>query len=200
VIRFGWRHGESTRGYDVSLDSTGVFIDGGYLSKVLKEFGYPKVSFQKLAKWACGETKLYRAFYYNCLPWQPPVPTPESQEEFGKMQSFFYTIGKIPRLTVRQGKLQFKGYDANGKPILNQKRVDLMLGLDIATMVFHKRVDRIALVAGDSDLLPAVMLAKEDSVLVTLVHGPDGTYHNELRDAADDPIELDSDVIQTLLM
>lgn len=183
----------------MSQDNTGVFIDGGYLSKVLKRFGYPKVDIQKLAKWACGGSNLFRVFYYDCLPWQPPVPTPESQEEFGRKQSFLYSIGTIPRLTVRQGKLQFKGYDVDGKPILNQKRVDLMLGLDIATLIFNKRVERIALIAGDSDLLPAVVLAKEDSVLVTLVHGPVGTYHNELKNEADDPIELDSDIIQRLL-
>ncbi|TBR42796.1 NYN domain-containing protein [Marinomonas agarivorans] len=44
------------------------------------------------------------------------------------------------------------------KPI--QKGVDMKLGIDIATVVFKKLADKIVLISGDSDFVPAAKLAR----------------------------------------
>ena len=42
-----------------------------------------------------------------------------------------------------------------------QKGVDMRIGLDIASLSFKKQVERIILIAGDSDFVPAAKLASE---------------------------------------
>ncbi|GAI74122.1 unnamed protein product, partial [marine sediment metagenome] len=59
-----------------------------------------------------------------------------------------------------------------GKPIFYQKRVDLRLGLDLGSLVSTGKVEETAIVAGDSDFIPAVDFAKEKGVVTLLVHGP----------------------------
>jgi uncharacterized LabA/DUF88 family protein len=45
-----------------------------------------------------------------------------------------------------------------------QKGVDMMVGVDIASIVFKKHVDQIVLIAGDSDFVPASKLARREGV------------------------------------
>jgi uncharacterized LabA/DUF88 family protein len=43
---------------------------------------------------------------------------------------------------------------------VEQKGVDVRIGVDIATLAYKKLVDRIVLVTGDSDFVPAAELAR----------------------------------------
>ena len=62
----------------------------------------------------------------------------------------------------------------NGNPVkladtdfaldVGQKGVDMRIGLDIASVSFKKQVDRIVLVAGDSDFVPAAKLARREGI------------------------------------
>lgn len=47
---------------------------------------------------------------------------------------------------------------------LNQKAVDMKIGLDIATLAFKHQVDQIILIAGDSDFVPAAKFARREGV------------------------------------
>jgi len=47
---------------------------------------------------------------------------------------------------------------------LNQKAVDMKVGLDIATLAFKEQVDQIILIAGDSDFVPAAKFARREGV------------------------------------
>lgn len=46
----------------------------------------------------------------------------------------------------------------------SQKRVDIKIGLDIASMALKKQVDQIILVSGDSDFVPASKLARREGI------------------------------------
>lgn len=102
------------------------------------------------------------------------------------------------RESTPSARLEYRGLDAAGKPIFQQKRVDLMLGLDVASLATKHQVSHAAIVAGDSDFLPAEALAKQEGVCVWLVHRPGrsaagpSTYHQDLWDAVDERIELDT--------
>lgn len=169
--------------------STAVFIDGGYLTKILRNhFNSARINYHELARWA-ADGDLLRAYYYDCLPWQSPEPTPEEQQRFGGMQRFFTSLRSGNRMTVREGRLERR--EVSGVPYFVQKRIDLQIGLDIATLIAKGRVATIVLVAGDSDLLPAVESAKHEGVIVKLVHGPYTTYHTDLWQAADERAEID---------
>ena len=47
---------------------------------------------------------------------------------------------------------------------MRQKGVDMMIGVDIASMAFKKQVDKIILIAGDSDFVPAAKLARTEGI------------------------------------
>jgi uncharacterized LabA/DUF88 family protein len=47
---------------------------------------------------------------------------------------------------------------------VEQKGVDMRIGLDIASLAYKKQVDQIILVSGDSDFVPAAKLARSEGV------------------------------------
>lgn len=53
-----------------------------------------------------------------------------------------------------------------------QKGVDMKIGLDIASMAFKKQVDKIILISGDSDFVPAAKLARREGIdFIVVKHG-----------------------------
>ena len=47
---------------------------------------------------------------------------------------------------------------------MQQKGVDMRIGLDIASLSFKHQVDSIVLIAGDSDFVPAAKLARREGI------------------------------------
>ena len=112
-------------------------------------------------------------------------------EEFSRMTSFLSCLKKKRKVALRMGKLSDYGinytltYDAvkkicNGsltKEDLNQthfqlntlqKGVDMKIGIDIASLAYKKQVDQIVLIAGDSDFVPVLKLARREGLDVIL--------------------------------
>jgi uncharacterized LabA/DUF88 family protein len=183
-----------------------IFIDGGYLSALSEEEFSVRVDCAKLvdeirsivASKATDAVDLLRAYYYDCLPYQSNPPTAEEVIRFANKRRFFTALQSLPRFVVREGRLAFRGLKANGEPIFQQKRVDLLLGLDFALLSGKRQISHAAIIAGDSDLLPAFHTAKQEGILVWLFHGPrvskkDGspTFAQELWQAADERHEID---------
>ena len=139
-----------------------VFVDGGYVAKV-SAASSTRVDVGKLAnkvREQLGESTyepldLVRTYYYDCLPYQSDPPTTEEANRFSQKRRFFAALQNLPRCTVRQGRLMYRGKDADGRPIFQQKRVDLMIGLDFALLAAKHQITHAAVVSGDSDLLPA---------------------------------------------
>jgi uncharacterized LabA/DUF88 family protein len=133
-------------------------------------------------------------------------PTQEEATRFANKRRFFNALQSLPRFVVREGRLAFKGQKVTGEPIFQQKRVDLLLGLDFALLSGKQQITHAAVIAGDSDLLPAFHTAKEEGILVWLFHGPrvskkDGsaTFAQELWQAADERYEIDSAFMKRVL-
>jgi uncharacterized LabA/DUF88 family protein len=77
-----------------------------------------------------------------------------------------------------------------------QKRVDVLFSVDLVRLSSKQRIDRAVLIAGDSDFLPAVAVAKDEGVQIQIVHSPDRKQvHRDLWDAADERIALDVELI-----
>lgn len=49
-------------------------------------------------------------------------------------------------------------------PDMKQKGVDMKIGVDIASLAYKRQVDRIILIAGDSDFVPASKLARREGI------------------------------------
>ena len=183
-----------------------IFIDGGYLDALARdEFGvwvdYQKFSEQITASVASKTQEpidLLRTYYYHCLPYQSNPPTEDEARRYSQRHRLFTRLRFLDRYAVREGRLMFRGLDAAGKPIFQQKRVDLLLGLDFALLSGKNQSSHAAVITGDSDLLPAFETARQEGVSTWLFHGPrvskvDGTstYATGLWMAADERFELD---------
>lgn len=182
-------------------DLAAVFIDGGYLARISKDhFGQPRIDFSALSKWSAEGYGLLRTYYYDCPPYQSSHATQEERERLAARQRFHVSLNRLDRFTVRCGRLEYRGQDAKGEAIFQQKRVDLQLGLDIASLVTKDRIGLVILVSGDSDMIPAVEMAKNQGILVRLVHGPTNTYHKDLWDIVDERKEITAEVIKGMLL
>jgi len=72
------------------------------------------------------------------------------------------------------------------------------MGLDFAFAAYRQRISYAALLSGDSDLCPAIEAAKNEGVITRLIHGPRGSFHNQLWSAVDERRELTPAVFDKL--
>ena len=175
------------------MSKVAFFIDGAYLDKELdtKRQGH-RIDYKKLVDnivaTAGTDREIVRVYYYHCLPYQDNPPTTEQRDKFGRAQGFFRALQRTSRFEVRLGRLAFRGNKDDGTPIFEQKRVDLMLGLDLMSLASKSAVDEVFLIAGDSDFVPAVSAVKKEGIVVYLVHGD--SPHDDLLDEADERIHI----------
>lgn len=82
------------------------------------------------------------------------------------------------------GKMQLSDLTENDIEFpLNQKAVDMKVGLDIASLAYKNQVDQIILIAGDSDFVPAAKFARRegvDFILDPMLNYIDPTLHEHI--------------------
>ena len=174
-----------------------VLIDGGYLRAVSKKAGHrydpdfiESVSHNSLES---GEI-LLRVLYYDCDPYAGTVNLPVSgnKREFHG-SGWLKRLASKDRFAVRRGSLKFRGFvpnrvpinpssltDADFSPQFEQKGVDMRLGLDIAVHAMNRTVDRIILISGDTDCLPAMKFARTAGLQIILIGLPGEHIAQEL--------------------
>lgn len=76
-----------------------------------------------------------------------------------------YTIKPEYVKKLCNGKLAITDLEeSHFKLDIQQKGVDMKIGLDIASLSYKKQVDRIILIAGDSDFVPAAKHARREGI------------------------------------
>jgi len=174
------------------MDRAAVFIDGGYLARVLKDdYGEAAIDFRLLSEKLCQGCDRLRTYYYTCMPYQSSPPSAEEKARYAAMDRFIYSLKKIPRFEVRLGKLSY----IHGEFV--QKRVDVLLSVDLVRMSWGRQIQRAVLLSGDSDLVPAVQAAKDAGVL-TQVYYSRRSVHDELLQACDDRFEIIRELIDSV--
>lgn len=129
-----------------------------------------------------GETEdvLFRVFYYDCRPFGDKIKD-QSGKEINYSESpghtmknkYLDTLCAMDRFALRLGELSFTGwkqdmYNQEWKPDFKQKSVDMKFGLDMATMATKHTVDKIVLIAGDSDFIAPIKFARKEGILIYL--------------------------------
>lgn len=180
-----------------------IFIDGGYLDKVLRnEHGGASIDYDKLATEMAGSLSRYRAYYYFCRRWMPAHPTDEDRRQQANQDRFFERIRTLPRFEVRLGHLKRRGTDSTGKPIFQQKGVDVLLAIDVVRIALKGEVSQIAILAGDGDYAPLIQVAKDAGVITRLFHAQGTTdltrHSSELWSASDERVMIDSTLVATI--
>ena len=98
---------------------------------------------------------------------------------------FYDNLKRHPKLTCKFGYLVYRGRDTDGKPILVQKKVDVMLAVDMITMAARRILHSIKLLSGDSDLSPAIQETRQFGIRVDLFTFEALTYAGELASECD---------------
>lgn len=130
-----------------------------------------------------GDTKdiLFRIFYYDCRPFGEIVKKSDGTDiDFSKSpiyknkQLFFKTLGRKDKVALRLGELSFDGWKPDlhnpkkSKPDFKQKGVDMKVGLDMACMATKHTIDKIILIAGDSDFVAPIKFVRKEGLQVYL--------------------------------
>ena len=143
------------------------------------------------------DEEIHRVLYYDCKPYDGsgryrphPIDGPRAPVSPGRRSFFNGTLTSLmskPYFAVRLGEISFDGWALSERatreivhqrrplasgdfvPLLRQKGVDLRIGLDVALMAKERLVDRIVVVSGDADIVPAMKLARRAGVQVVLV-------------------------------
>jgi uncharacterized LabA/DUF88 family protein len=147
---------------------------------------------------ATPDALLYRAFYYDALPYQKRGHTAVSKRsvDYAKSDEARFRVALFDRLrrrsafAVRLGEVRrerawvmkeaaqdalLRGdravsdlTDDDFAPGFRQKAVDMRLALDIASITLKRQAQVILLVTGDSDFVPAAKLARREGVRIIL--------------------------------
>lgn len=165
-----------------------IFIDGAYVLPQLKKHDITP-NYEELTDYFLKPLRkkvpldLLRCYFYYCAPWMSQDPTANELKRMEEHDIFMNEIRSLERWAVRLGKLQKRrdGY----KEYFEQKRVDVLLSVDMVRHAAAAHIQHVILVAGDSDFIPAVEAAKESGATVSLWCGDDQTVHKDLVDLAD---------------
>lgn len=141
---------------------------------------------------------LYRIFYYDCEPFDKKVHNPITNKcidfsqtssaiqqkqllsELKKKRKVALRLGKLkdnknwmiyPEQTKKLLKKEISIDDLTEKDlyyVLRQKGIDMKIGVDIASLALKHFVDKIVLISGDSDFVPAAKLARREGVDLSL--------------------------------
>jgi uncharacterized LabA/DUF88 family protein len=173
-----------------SLVKTALLIDGGFIracaQKARKTYNNQFIEdFSKLC--SVPPEYLFRIFYYDAAQFKgtKKLPVSGNNTTFQSSDQWLKDLAKLEKFAVRRGTVGFRGWrpksipisnttltDADFAPVFEQKGVDMRIGLDIAEFAEKKTVERIVVVSGDTDMVPALKRARKAGLEVGVVQLP----------------------------
>lgn len=173
-----------------------VFIDGAYLEFVLnKQYNQAPIDFERFVRAITPRgSELLRAYYYHSLPYVDDGVEDKIWNLYEGRKRFFHALNMKNGITVRQGKVT-RRYDQSGEPYYEQKLVDILLVIDLANFAVKHLIDHAVIVSGDSNFVPAVSMAQDEGVKVTVWHSPTEPQSNALLVVSDDCYALDEELV-----
>jgi uncharacterized protein (TIGR00288 family) len=147
------------------------------------------------AKCLNADEELFRVYAYHCPPFDGTERHPITHQAvhfkqsptYSFMERFLRELSLMDNVAYRAGEISFSGWvikkhaareisrtgrqitEDDFQPDIKQKRVDIKIGLDVAWLASKGIVDRIILVTGDSDFIPAMKFARREGVQIVLV-------------------------------
>lgn len=173
-----------------AMKRVALLIDGGHvraLAKHAKRPFNPSVIEKLALSCIAADEELLRILYYDCAPYSGALKLPVSGavKEVKGDDRWLKELAARNLFAVRLGVLKFRGFSPRHTPIqpdrlsdddfvarYEQKGVDMRIGLDIATFAATHAVDRVILVSGDTDCVPAMKHARIAGLQVVLIELP----------------------------
>lgn len=165
------------------------------------------------------DEELFRLYYYDCPPFEETLINPISKKQINFSSGPFYTaqrkfqdqLAENDFVALRKGEIRAFGWKIKDTifqrqigtpqftgalqhyhldPNFRQKGLDMRIGLDMASLSIKRIVDKIAIVTGDTDFIPAMKYARREGTLVAIVD-IGGKLRSEMKQHADQVIYLD---------
>ena len=141
-----------------------------------------------------NDNVLYRIFYFDCHPFEKKMHNPidnkvidfRQTDEYRFRTELMAALKKKRKVALRigtlkesktwtiyphrvkellSGKIDVKDLKPDDVHVaLRQKGIDMKIGVDIASLALKRFVDRIVLISGDSDFVPAAKLARREGI------------------------------------
>jgi uncharacterized LabA/DUF88 family protein len=172
------------------------FIDHAYFWKLREYFGRPRINYGELARTLAGEAEILRTYLYDSLPYVDNHSTSTQRDHRENKRRFLSNLSRISRFEVRFGETAYRGNDADGKPVYVQKRVDVRQSVDLVALATKRLITEATFLAGDSDFIPAIEVAKNEGVLIRLYHG--ASAHKDLIALCDERTCINKDFFQKI--
>jgi len=138
-----------------------------------------------------GYTKV---FYYDALPIREREELEEvHKERIREKTEFLDRVAAVDGVHVYEGDARKRRRRG-----LEQKKVDVMLTVDLLTHTFRKNMHRATLLTGDNDFKPLVDTVVQDGMYITLWYPPDETSR-ELIHSADASKKLSMNYLKKLM-
>lgn len=140
-----------------------IFVDGGYLRAFLRRHNNFPLDYLKFSNKISNllNAERLRTYYYDCLPILKK-DNEKSKLDYDNKKRFIDQLSLLPRFEVKLGKLQLIGN------VYKQKKIDVLMSLDIAKKCFERQINYAVLIAGDSDFVPSVEEAKSYGAIIYL--------------------------------
>jgi uncharacterized LabA/DUF88 family protein len=143
-----------------------------------------------------GTEEIFRIFYYDCPPYDGVDKNPidgsvqdfKTHAKYRARQRFLNEFKTKDYVAMRLGVAKQRGWTLtesyikkaiSGKHLplcpldvllsVEQKGVDMRIGIDVASLSLKRIVERIILISGDMDMVPALKLARREGVQIVLV-------------------------------
>ncbi|MFC1670847.1 NYN domain-containing protein [Spirochaetota bacterium] len=165
-----------------------IFIDGAYFLSFMKKYDItPK--YDELVDYILKPLRksvpldVLRCYFYYCAPWVSQDPSESEKKRMEEHDAFMEEITSLDRWAVRLGKLH-KRWDGQ-KTYFEQKRVDVLLSVDMVRHSASGHIQHVVVIAGDSDFIPAIEATQESGATVTLWCGDVASIHKDLVELAD---------------
>lgn len=83
---------------------------------------------------------------------------------YSDMENFQHDLASLDQVELRLGRTKLNAirveFDGSYRALLEQKQVDMLMGLDIQRIAFKKIADRILIFSKDTDLIPCTQISQ----------------------------------------
>jgi uncharacterized LabA/DUF88 family protein len=192
-----------------------IQIDGGYLRSVAQSLRlkYDNDFIEKVARLLVfpDSDNLLRIMYYDAPGFvgERPLPVSRKPHPFNSDSVWLEELAAREYFAVRRGTLKWRGWklkspetlsgtpsDEDYKPDFQQKGVDLRIGVDMVTFAYERTAERVMLIAGDTDFIPAMKIARRRGLQVIGVDLPGQRLSREFRQHIDIIRELSHEALR----
>jgi uncharacterized LabA/DUF88 family protein len=158
-----------------------ILVDAMYLQHACDEFKIGHIDPTKLPKVLLREKEThYRTYWFDALPYAPPIDATDDQikKREGK-KAYFDALRYKEAIHVEEGTVRpkrtscFKCGREFYVPV--QKMIDVKMSVRLVQLAWSKVVNKIVLLTGDGDLIPAVEAAEPTATTVRIAYFSEGS-------------------------